>query len=56
MRLALNAAGPALSPISPKRELGVYEALWLEKGAEVMKRLKDTGVHQFGVRINHAGD
>lgn len=87
MRLALNDAGPALSPISPRRELGAYEALWLEKGAtfrslaakfaadpaalpsdfvspqladqcatEVMKRLKEDGVHQFGVRIHHAGD
>lgn len=87
MRLALNDAGPALSPISPRRELGAYEALWLEQGAtfktlankfaadpaalpsdftppqladqcatEVMKRLKQGGVHQFGVRINHAGD
>lgn len=87
IRLALNDAGPALSPISPRRELGAYEAMWLEKGAtfktiadrfaadpealpsdfvsaniaeqcasEVMKRLKETGVHQFGVRINHAGD
>jgi DNA processing protein len=33
MRLALSDAGPALSPISPRRELGAYEALWLEKGA-----------------------
>jgi DNA processing protein len=87
MRLALSDAGPALSPISPRRELGAYEALWLEKGAtfktladrfasdpsalpsdfvpaqladqcaaEVMKRLKQDGVHQFGVRIHHAGD
>lgn len=86
-RLALRSTGPALSPISPRRELGAYEALWLEKGAtfktlaerfaadpaalpsdfvavqvadqcatEVMKRLKVAGVHQFGVRINHAGD
>ena len=87
MRLALSDAGPALSPISPRRELGAYEALWLEKGAtfkslaekfavdpsalpsdfvpaqladqcadDVMKRLKSAGVHQFGVRIHHAGD
>jgi DNA processing protein len=87
MRLALTDAGPALAPISPRRELGAYEALWLEKGAtfktladrfaadpealpsdfvpaqmaeqcagEVMKRLKELSVHQFGVRINHAGD
>ena len=33
MRLALSDAGPAISPISPRRELGAYEALWLEKGA-----------------------
>lgn len=87
MRLALSDTGPALSPISPRREMGAYEALWLEKGAtfkslaakfaadpsalpsdfvspaladqcatDVLKRLKDAGVHQFGVRINHAGD
>ena len=87
MRLALSDAGPALSPISPRRELGAYEALWLEKGAtfrslaakfaadpsalpshfvppqladlcatDVMTRLKVAGVHQFGVRIHHAGD
>lgn len=87
LRLALDDAGPALSPISPRRELGAYEALWLEKGAtfkslaerfasdpsalpsdfiargvadqhaaDVMAHLKRAGVHQFGVRINHAGD
>ena len=87
MRLALSDAGPAISPISPRRELGAYEALWLEKGAtfrslaakfagdpnalpsdfvqphladlcatDVMTRLKAAGVHQFGVRIHHAGD
>lgn len=87
MRLALNDPGPALAPISPRRELGAYEALWLEKGAtfktladrfaldaealpsdfvpaqlaeqcaaEVMAKLKKAGVHQFGVRIHHAGD
>ncbi|QCL97657.1 DNA-processing protein DprA [Agrobacterium tumefaciens] len=81
------AEGPAANAISPRRELGAYEALWLEKGAtfrtlaekfasdpaalpsdfvsnsdatacaeEVMKALKKAGVHQFGVRINHAGD
>src|SRR3546814_15677360 len=33
MRLALSDSGPALAPISPRRELGAYEALWLEKGA-----------------------
>ncbi len=87
MRLALNDSGPALAPISPRRELGAYEALWLEKGAtfktladrfaldaealpsdfvsaqlaeqcaaEAMAKLKKAGVHQFGVRIYHAGD
>lgn len=87
MRLALSDAGPAISPISPRRELGAYEALWLEKGAtfktladrfandpsalpsdfvaaqladqcaaDVFARLKKAGVHQFGVRIHHAGD
>jgi DNA processing protein len=87
MRLALSDSGPALSPISPRREFGAYEALWLEKGAtfksladrfaidsealpsdfvpaqladqcatEVMAALKKAGVHQFGVRIHHAGD
>lgn len=33
MRLAFAAGGPALSPISPQREMGAYEALWLEQGA-----------------------
>lgn len=87
MRLALSDLGPALAPISPRRELGAYEALWLEKGAtfktladrfaldaealpsdfvsaqlaeqcaaEVMAKLKKAGVHQFGLRIHHAGD
>jgi DNA processing protein len=87
MQLALGGSGPAISPISPRRELGAYEALWLQKGAsfkslaerfandpsalpsdfvsvaeaeqcadEVLKRLKAAGVHQFGVRINHAGE
>jgi DNA processing protein len=87
MRLALEGAGPAVAPISPRRELGAYEALWLQKGAtfkslaerfaadpaalpsdlvaageaeqcaaEALARLKASGVHQFGVRINHAGD
>lgn len=87
MRLALSDSGPAIAPISPRRELGAYEALWLEKGAtfktladrfaldsealpsdfvpaklaeqcaaEVMAKLKKAGVHQFGVRIHHAGD
>jgi DNA processing protein len=31
--IARMNAGPAISPISPRRELGAYEALWLEKGA-----------------------
>lgn len=86
-RLAFSEASPAIAPISPRRELGAYEALWLEQGAsfkslaerfaadptalpsdfvspqaaeqcaaDVMRRLKDAGVHQFGVRIHHAGD
>lgn len=82
-------SGPVALAISPRRELGAYEALWLEKSAsfktiadrfkfaanpgalpsdfvhhaeadkcaaEVMRILKDAGVHRFGVRINHAGD
>ncbi|CDM56308.1 MULTISPECIES: DNA-processing protein DprA [Rhizobium] len=87
MWLSRAADGPAANSISPRRELGAYEALWLEKGAtfktladrfasdptalpsdfvsaqvamscadDVMKTLKKAGVHQFGVRINHAGD
>lgn len=87
MHLAMRTEGPAPSSISPKLELGAYEALWLEQGAtfktladrfakdptalpsdmitptaalaaadEVFSRLKRSGVHQFGVRINHAGD
>jgi DNA processing protein len=87
MQLALSHDGPALAPISPRRELGAYEALWLEQGAtfksladrfaadptalpsdfvppsradacadEVFATLKAAGVHQFGVRLNHAGD
>jgi DNA processing protein len=87
MDLAFSNDGPALAPISPRRELGAYEALWLEQGAtfktladrfaadpsalpsdfvsrasaeacadEVFARLKTAGVHQFGVRIHHAGD
>ena len=31
--LARMNSGPAISPVSPRRELGAYEALWLEKGA-----------------------
>ena len=34
------ATGPALAPISPLRELGAYEALWLEQGA-TFKTLAD---------------
>src|ERR1700733_6868655 len=87
MHSAVSATGPALSPISPRRELGAYEALWLEHGAtfktladrfaadpsalpsdfisaghaeqcadDVFRKLKASGVHRFGVRINHAGD
>lgn len=86
-RMSPADGGPAVAPISPLRELGAYEALWLEQGAtfksladrfaadplalpsdfvspalaeqcaaEVMKLMKKRGVHQFGVRINHAGD
>lgn len=87
MNLARRSDGPAPLAISPKLELGAYEALWLEQGAtfktladrfardpsampsdfvpvgaamaaadEVFAKLKKSGVHQFGVRINHAGD
>lgn len=87
MHLAQQHNGPALSPISPKRELGAYEAMWLESNAtfksiaerfaadpsalpsdfvakskadncadDVFAKLKAANVHQFGVRINHAGD
>src|SRR5258708_40077476 len=31
--LARMNTGPAVTPISPRRELGAYEALWLEQGA-----------------------
>lgn len=31
--LARMNDGPAVSPVSPQRELGAYEALWLEPGA-----------------------
>lgn len=31
--LASAADEPAVAPISPRRELGAYEALWLEQGA-----------------------
>lgn len=40
MQLALSNDGPAAAPISPKRELGAYEALWLESGA-TFKTLAD---------------
>jgi DNA processing protein len=33
MQLAKTSDGPSLSPISPRREIGAYEALWLEPGA-----------------------
>lgn len=87
MNLARRSDGPAPLAISPKLELGAYEALWLEQGAtfktladrfardpsampsdfvrvgtamsaadEVFAKLKKSCVHQFGVRINHAGD
>jgi len=40
-RLALSfKEEPALSPISPRRELGAYEALFLEEGA-TFKKLAD---------------
>src|SRR2546429_3196528 len=84
---ASNRGGPAVAAISPRREMGAYEELWLEKGAsfksiaerfaadptalpsdfvspsradecaaEVMRILKEEGIHRFGVRVNHAGD
>lgn len=40
MQLALRSAGPALSAISPRLEIGAYEALWLEPGA-TFKTLAD---------------
>ncbi len=33
MSLLRQHDGPALSPISPKHELGAYEAMWLEQSA-----------------------
>ena len=33
MRLASHSGGPAIAPISPLRELGAYETLWLEPKA-----------------------
>lgn len=87
MWLSHVADGPAINVISPRLELGAYEALWLEQGAtfktlaskfaadpaalpsdfvsaavaracadDVLRTLKKSGVDQFGVRINHAGD
>jgi DNA processing protein len=87
VKLALSGDGPAPSAISPRLEIGAYEALWLEQGAtfktladrfaadpsalpsdfvspaiakdaadQVFAAMKAAGVHQFGVRINHAGD
>lgn len=32
-KLAPSSGGPAVAPISPLREMGAYEALWLESGA-----------------------
>lgn len=86
-QLTPGRGGPALAPISPFRELGAYEALWLEQGAtfktladrfasdptalpsdfilpevataaahEAYDFLEKSGVYQFGIRINHAGD
>ena len=82
-----DGSSPAVKPISPLRELGAYEALWLEKGAsfktiaekfaadptalpsdfvppsladqcarDVLRKLKESSIDRFGVRINHAGD
>ncbi len=79
--------GPARSTISPLRELGAYEALFMQQGAtfktlaekfatdtaalpsdfvshqeadqaaaSVIEKLHKSGVYQFGVRINKAGD
>ena len=88
MQLALTHNDDAArSPISPRLELGAYEALWLENGATfktiadrfaldptampsdfvargiaeqtanlVFAKIKQDGVHRFGIRINHAGD
>lgn len=33
MNLVAFDDGPAVQPISPRREMGAYEALWLERGA-----------------------
>ncbi len=79
--------GALTAPISPRLEMGAYEAMWLENGAtfkriaerleanpdampsdfvsttdaqrcadEVLALLKKAEVHQFGIRIHHAGD
>lgn len=40
MQLALSHDGPAVGSISPRRELGAYEAMWLEQGA-TFKTLAD---------------
>jgi DNA processing protein len=40
MRLALLDDSPAIAPIAPLREMGAYEALWLEQGA-TFKRLAE---------------
>lgn len=87
-RLALDDnLGPSRSTISPRRELGAYEALFMQQGAtfktladkfaadatalpsdfvspaeadqaatSVIEKLHKSGVYQFGVRINKAGD
>jgi len=39
-KLQTPGEGPAVMPISPRRELGAYEALWLEQGA-TFKTLAD---------------
>jgi len=39
-KLSPAGSGPAVAPISPLRELGAYEALWLEQGA-TFKTLAD---------------
>lgn len=85
--LAFANDDAAVAPISPMREMGAYEAMWLEQGAsfkkiaerfatdetalpsdfvsaeaysraaqEVLAKLKNAGVHRFGVRIHQAGD
>jgi DNA processing protein len=39
-KLAFADDGPAIAPISPLKELGAYEALWLEQGA-TFKRIAE---------------